>query len=235
MGLRLLFITHNLALVRTIADRVVVMTDGRIVEQGDDGAHLHGAAADYTRKLLANTPEHRGRARQRHGARLLTRAGVATRRVLADTSIDLEALAAALGATGVTVAPLDGGLEGDDVVGVVGVVAWEHRIGAAELAGAARPARGADAERRLRPHRPRRGPRHGGVWVCHVPDYCVEEMADTALALALALMRGMVELDRRVRAGHWDAEGAGPLRRIRGTRSASSGSAGSGPRWRPGR
>jgi len=60
--------------------------------------------------------------------------------------------------------------------------------------------------------------RHGGVWVCHVPDYCVEEMADSAVALALALMRGIVELDRRVRDGHWDAEDAGPLRRIRGTR-----------------
>jgi len=60
--------------------------------------------------------------------------------------------------------------------------------------------------------------RHGGVWVCHVPDYCVDEMADTALALALALMRGVVALDRHVRAGFWDAEAAGPLRRIRGTR-----------------
>ena len=145
----------------------------------------------------------------------MTRAGVATRRVLADTSIDLEALAAALGATGVTVAPLDGGLEGDDVVGVV---AWEHRIGAAELAAlpglrvVLTPSVGFD-------HIDLDAARdHGGVWVCHVPDYCVEEMADTALALALALMRGIVELDRRVRAGHWDADGAGPLRRIRGTR-----------------
>jgi D-3-phosphoglycerate dehydrogenase len=60
--------------------------------------------------------------------------------------------------------------------------------------------------------------RHGGVWVCHVPEYCVDEMADTALALALALMRGVVALDRHVRAGHWDVEAAGPLRRVRGTR-----------------
>ena len=43
-------------------------------------------------------------------------------------------------------------------------------------------------------------------------------MADCVVARALALMRGVVELDRRVRDGHWDAEGAGPLRRIRGTR-----------------
>ncbi len=60
--------------------------------------------------------------------------------------------------------------------------------------------------------------RRGGVWACHVPDYCVEEMADSALAMALALMRGVVELDRTVRAGGWDAVAAGRLRRIRGTR-----------------
>ena len=34
MGLSMLFITHNLALIRTIADRVCVMTGGRIVETG---------------------------------------------------------------------------------------------------------------------------------------------------------------------------------------------------------
>jgi D-3-phosphoglycerate dehydrogenase len=53
-----------------------------------------------------------------------------------------------------------------------------------------------------------------GVWVCNVPDYCVDEMADHALALLLALVRGVVELDRNVRGGVWDHEIAGPLRRI---------------------
>jgi peptide/nickel transport system ATP-binding protein len=56
MGLSLLFITHDLALIRTIADRVVVMTDGRIVEQGTTEAIFTSPSADYTRKLLANTP-----------------------------------------------------------------------------------------------------------------------------------------------------------------------------------
>jgi D-3-phosphoglycerate dehydrogenase len=56
------------------------------------------------------------------------------------------------------------------------------------------------------------------VYVCHVPDYCVDEMADSALAHVLALMRGIVALDRSVRTGRWDAGAAGPLRRIRGTR-----------------
>ena len=57
-----------------------------------------------------------------------------------------------------------------------------------------------------------------GVVVCNVPDYCVEEMADSAVTLVLALLRGVVELDRSVRAGRWDLDGAGPLRRIAGTR-----------------
>ena len=141
--------------------------------------------------------------------------GAAAGRVLADASIDRAALGAALAPCGVTVAECNGTLAGDDVVGVV---SWERPVGEAELAALPRlrvvvtPSVGfdhldLDAARR-----------HGGVWVCHVPDYCVDEMADTALALALALMRGVVALDRHVRAGVWDAAAAGPLRRIRGTR-----------------
>jgi len=57
-----------------------------------------------------------------------------------------------------------------------------------------------------------------GVRVCHVPDYCVDEVADHSLALVLALLRGVVELDRSVRAGRWDWKAAGSLRRARGTR-----------------
>jgi peptide/nickel transport system ATP-binding protein len=56
MGLSLLFITHDLALIRTIADRVAVMNQGRIVEQGSVDAILTAPSADYTRELLANTP-----------------------------------------------------------------------------------------------------------------------------------------------------------------------------------
>ena len=57
-----------------------------------------------------------------------------------------------------------------------------------------------------------------GVWVCNVPDYCVEEMADSSIALLLALVRGVVALDRSVRAGGWDHTVAGALRTFRGTR-----------------
>ena len=56
IGLSLLFITHDLALIRTIADRVAVMTDGRIVEQGASEQIFTSPGADYTRRLLADTP-----------------------------------------------------------------------------------------------------------------------------------------------------------------------------------
>ena len=55
-GLGLLFITHNLALIRTIADRVAVMTQGRIVEIGPTETLLERPSAPYTQELLANTP-----------------------------------------------------------------------------------------------------------------------------------------------------------------------------------
>lgn len=57
-----------------------------------------------------------------------------------------------------------------------------------------------------------------GVWVANVPDYCIEEMADSTIALLLALLRGIVVLDRSVRDGQWDYTAAGPLRRLEGTR-----------------
>jgi peptide/nickel transport system ATP-binding protein len=55
-GLSMLFITHNLALIRTIADRVVVMTEGRIVESGATADVFQSPKAEYTGHLLANTP-----------------------------------------------------------------------------------------------------------------------------------------------------------------------------------
>ena len=55
-GLSMLFITHNLALIRTIADKVIVMTEGRIVEYGDTLDVFQRPQAEYTQRLLANTP-----------------------------------------------------------------------------------------------------------------------------------------------------------------------------------
>jgi D-3-phosphoglycerate dehydrogenase len=53
-----------------------------------------------------------------------------------------------------------------------------------------------------------------GVAVVSVPDYCTEEVADHTVALLYALVRGVVELDRQVARGRWDARGAGPLRTL---------------------
>ena len=52
------------------------------------------------------------------------------------------------------------------------------------------------------------------IWVCNTPDYCVDEVADTAIAMLLSLARGVTILDRAVRDGKWDDHAAGLLPRI---------------------
>ncbi|MFJ9588050.1 C-terminal binding protein [Streptomyces acidicola] len=52
-----------------------------------------------------------------------------------------------------------------------------------------------------------------GVLVTNVPDYCVAEVSDHAVAMVLAWTRGIVISDRAVRAGQWEPAGA-RLRRL---------------------
>jgi peptide/nickel transport system ATP-binding protein len=56
LGLSMLFITHNLPLVRSIAQRVAVLSQGNIVELGDTAQVLTDPQQPYTRQLLADTP-----------------------------------------------------------------------------------------------------------------------------------------------------------------------------------
>jgi peptide/nickel transport system ATP-binding protein len=56
LGLAMLFVTHNLPLVRSIAQRVAVMSEGRIVELGSVEHVLHAPSDAYTRRLLSDTP-----------------------------------------------------------------------------------------------------------------------------------------------------------------------------------
>jgi microcin C transport system ATP-binding protein len=58
-GMSLLFITHDLGIVRRFADRVCVMQGGEIVEQGPTAALFDNPQHPYTQKLLAAEPKGR--------------------------------------------------------------------------------------------------------------------------------------------------------------------------------
>lgn len=57
LGMSMVFVTHDLAVARAVADRIVVMYLGRVVEQGPVDELIDGARHPYTRALLASVPE----------------------------------------------------------------------------------------------------------------------------------------------------------------------------------
>ena len=56
MGMSVLFISHNLNVVRKLCTRVAVMEKGHIVETGPTEQVFHDPQADYTKRLIAAIP-----------------------------------------------------------------------------------------------------------------------------------------------------------------------------------
>ena len=57
LSLSILFITHDLGVVQHVADRVVVMQFGHMIEEGPCGQVLRAPREDYTRFLMASVPK----------------------------------------------------------------------------------------------------------------------------------------------------------------------------------
>lgn len=134
--------------------------------------------------------------------------------VLIDEVGDVEASRAALAAhPEVTVERTDRLPEGDDVIALL--VGTEVPVGPPELARlpslriAAATATGYD-------HLDLAAIAAAGAWATHCPGYCDDEVAETAIAFALDLLRGVTLLDRAVHAGRYDHLEA-PGRRIAGS------------------
>jgi peptide/nickel transport system ATP-binding protein len=56
LGFACLFVSHDLAVVDYLADRIAVMHNGEIVEQGDKNQILRNPQQDYTKRLIAAVP-----------------------------------------------------------------------------------------------------------------------------------------------------------------------------------
>jgi len=56
-----------------------------------------------------------------------------------------------------------------------------------------------------------------GILVCNIPTYCIDDVAEHALALMFDAVRHVARQDRWIRAGRWDRSGARPAHRITGS------------------
>lgn len=55
-GLSLVMVSHDIGVVQALCDRVIVLKDGRMVEEGPTSRVLRAPSAEYTRRLLAAVP-----------------------------------------------------------------------------------------------------------------------------------------------------------------------------------
>ena len=58
---------------------------------------------------------------------------------------------------------------------------------------------------------------NGGIVVTKVPDYCIDEVSDHAMALLLALVRKIPAVNAQVHAGRWEMRAVTPIHRVRGS------------------
>jgi D-3-phosphoglycerate dehydrogenase len=56
---------------------------------------------------------------------------------------------------------------------------------------------------------------NAGIVVTRVPDYCIDEVSDHAMALLLALVRKIPFANSRVHSGHWEMAAVAPIHRLR--------------------
>lgn len=56
-----------------------------------------------------------------------------------------------------------------------------------------------------------------GILVTNVPDYCIDEVSDHAVALLLALVRKIPFANARTHSGRWETSAVAPIHRLRGT------------------
>lgn len=57
MGMAILFITHDLGVVKHFADRVIVMCKGEVVEEGETQTLFEDPKHEYTRMLINSIPK----------------------------------------------------------------------------------------------------------------------------------------------------------------------------------
>ena len=56
LNLTLIFISHDLSIVRKVCDRIIVMKSGRIVEEGQTEQIFKDPNTEYTRELISSIP-----------------------------------------------------------------------------------------------------------------------------------------------------------------------------------